>query len=129
MEKQVPQLDFFIKNDFKVNKKQELSYTQIENIVKLNSIHCQTAKKDGRNAADELLGNLKTKIVDSSMCLFGMVSLINHSKNANLVKHFPSKRDDVIMVYAQRNINKGEELLHDYVSGVKDKKRVAALDS
>jgi len=61
------------------------------------------------------------------MCLFGMVSLINHSKNENLVKKFPVKRDDVIMVYAQRNIKQGEELLHDYVSGLKEKKRTAAL--
>jgi len=48
-----------------------------------------------------------------------MFSLINHSKNENIVRKQPENRDDVVMVYARRNIKKDEELTHDYAKDIK----------
>jgi len=64
---------------------------------------------------------------DVSGGLFGMFSLINHSKNENIIRKQPEKRDDIVMVYAQRNIKKDEEITHDYAKDTKAQKRVIAL--
>jgi len=58
-----------------------------------------------------------------------MFSFINHSKNENIVRKFPQARDDIIMVYALKNIKKGEELAHDYAKDIKGQKRIAALSN
>jgi len=50
--------------------------------------------------------------MNTSNCLYGLISFINHAKEENV---FKSKKGDYTMVTALRNIPKGEEIVFDYI--------------
>jgi len=51
---------------------------------------------------------------NSSGSLLPIVALLNHSKDENVLKYKDSKSHDYTIVSALRDIEKGEEIVHDY---------------
>jgi len=75
--------------------------------------------------------NRKKEIeLKSSTSLYGIISFINHGNptDMNILRHSISPAFH--MIYAKRDIKKGEEILIDYVLGTKDyKERSKMLES
>ena len=101
-------LKIFIENKCRPYNIENLSKDRISKVVELNAF--------GTDGSSKLLKNTY---------LFGLISLLNHSKHSNIKKiHFS---DDILMVFADRDIDEGEEICHDYCLGIEGRERVERL--
>ena len=100
----MPPLTVFTNNDYKIYDIPDLDRERIDRIIYFNAI------KDGGTDVSHL---------------FGLRSLINHNKDSNL---YEIRNGNRTLLFAKRDIQKGEQLVIDYCPLLKDpKKRLVFL--
>ena len=112
----IPPIDIFVKNKYKNHKIPEISLSQIERIVETNAfVTCS----DKNLMIDKIqnCGKRKSRSVTgqkqkTSSCLFCLISFINHNDISNIESLNIS--DDISLLYASKDISRGEEIFIDY---------------
>ena len=102
----IPPDNLYVSSAYKKYKLKKLSERTIANIVVKNNFGGSVPSPSDENA------------IHSNALLLGLVSFMNHSKHPNV--SYKCAGLHLHLVYADKDIQKGDELCIDYVRGVDD---------
>ena len=105
----IPPLSIFEENCYKKHNIPELSVNDLNEIVNMNSVCIKS--------------NINHNGI--SRVLFGLKSLFNHSREANIQTEPISS--NYVFIFASKDIEKGEQLVYDYCGGLNDNERKVVL--